>query len=356
MTEILSVQFTPLLPPSSGTHALPLTSIALLAPSWSPSEHVRFDRAHREAVYTLLIGHHDTRSPLSLLPTEILLQALLPHVPFGSFAARAAAEPTPSRSPGMRALRACLGGSGFAFGGPPRLPTPPTDDMRTSPEWIAHVGAMASWAVAGNAGVAFEDDDDDADEMDESDGEEDDDEPEDEYSGSYGSASIHQPTHTVTPLPTHQLAPPSMVIAVRAPPLHPPVAAPALAAQSSGSSSGSTEGVPTPMLPNMSPPTRRLAASPSPLWPVDATADERAIERAPVGSSSRIAAMRRARALRRILTRLVRDGASKAGLARGGSASGSPRGASPHAHLSHAPHAVLSPLRFAPGPVAAPPP
>ena len=43
-----------------------------------------------------------------------------------------------------------------------------------------------------------------------------------------------------------------------------------------------------------------------------------------VGSSSRIAALRRARVLRRILTRLLRDGASKAGLALG-TTSSSPR-------------------------------
>ena len=110
-----------------------------------------------------------------------------------------------------------------------------------------------------------------------------------------------------------------------------------------------------------SPASRRPGRVTPSLWPSPDGSDE-AIERAPVGSSSRIAAMRRARALSRILGRLLRDGASKAGLSLGGlggggasprasplaspdgSPGGSPLGGRPHAPRSHASHVAPSPL------------
>ena len=105
----MHVQFTPLLSPSQTAKAAPLTPVRLLAPTWSPSEHARFDAAHRAAVRAVLLAHQRPESPLSRLPTDVLLMEVLPHLPYGCYTAAAAPPRAPAdpalASPTRRSLR-----------------------------------------------------------------------------------------------------------------------------------------------------------------------------------------------------------------------------------------------------------
>ena len=58
---------------------------------------MRFDTAHKDAVYTALLMHNREDTLFSTLPKEVLLQELLPHLPYGSFP-RAAASGRRRRS------------------------------------------------------------------------------------------------------------------------------------------------------------------------------------------------------------------------------------------------------------------
>ena len=57
-----------------------------MPPVWAPCTHQRFDADHRAAVYATLLCHHRRGTWLHTLPTEILLQAVLPQIEYGAFA------------------------------------------------------------------------------------------------------------------------------------------------------------------------------------------------------------------------------------------------------------------------------
>ena len=59
--------------------------ITIAAPIWSCDIHHRFPTAHRDAVYTLLLLHSNENTLFSLLPKEVLLQELLPKIPYAAF-------------------------------------------------------------------------------------------------------------------------------------------------------------------------------------------------------------------------------------------------------------------------------
>lgn len=61
-------------------------SISLEAPCWTTETYVRFPAAHRAAVCATLLVHNRSESLLSSLPKELLVQEILPKVPYNSFA------------------------------------------------------------------------------------------------------------------------------------------------------------------------------------------------------------------------------------------------------------------------------
>jgi len=61
-------------------------SISLEAPHWTPETYVRFPAAHRAAIRATLLVHNRSESWLSSLPKELVVQEILPKVPYNSFA------------------------------------------------------------------------------------------------------------------------------------------------------------------------------------------------------------------------------------------------------------------------------
>ncbi len=423
--EVLSVQFTPLLPPAPhaayhlayhysppppprGPHSKSNSQaeppVRLIAPLWSPEEHLRFDTAHKDAVYTALLMHNREDTLFSTLPKEVLLQELLPHLPYGSFpraaALRAAAAAAPSSSSsnpttptspatpqcfrrargGIGGLLACVSGGSAHDDDEDEadaMQEPTTETGRLSASWVSHVASAAARAVAGgnvdehgrvgspgglftphghftwgphhilNGPMVEESDEDD-----EEDEEEEEEEAEEEEEGNESSDdelpnhhhNHHHHSHhhhalssssssspTIMPLLVHTAPLASFEHLQRASPS--PTANNASASASSSAAAEMTrDASPLTLLRRANSPTHHntsssasSSSSSSLIDAITATAtDGTDGSTHSVGSSSRIAALRRARVLRRILTRLLRDGASKAGLALG-TTSSSPR-------------------------------
>jgi len=82
ITELLSVHFTPLQDRKLSASTVP---IAISAPLWSPLLHSRFPPAHQAAIHTMLVLHARSDCILSTLPKEVLIDSILPHLPYSSF-------------------------------------------------------------------------------------------------------------------------------------------------------------------------------------------------------------------------------------------------------------------------------
>ena len=67
-------------------------SISLEPPVWSFDSHARFPPAHRAAVRELLLVHSRDSSLLASLPKDLLMQELLPKIPYSAFAPSAPPE------------------------------------------------------------------------------------------------------------------------------------------------------------------------------------------------------------------------------------------------------------------------
>jgi protein-L-isoaspartate O-methyltransferase len=122
VTELMHVQFTPLLPATSSFAGMPspmpatpptpptalhmpagtpsplqpasprgvrtrtlLAPISLPAPTWAPELHDRFPPAHRAAVRTLLLTHARPDSLLAKVPKDVLVDVLIPHLGYAAF-------------------------------------------------------------------------------------------------------------------------------------------------------------------------------------------------------------------------------------------------------------------------------
>jgi len=343
VSVVLNVQFTPLINPWAGSAAemAPLPPVSLRAPLWSPEEHRRFDARHRKAVVTVLLLHHCTECLLASLPKELIVQVVLPHLPFGAF-----------RPAAVAAYAHVEGGSG----------------EEEALERAAHTAASAARAVAGGGGLRWGQDEE---EEDEEDGEEEEEEDEDEGGGdgeeeslsemdeaaeaaqeaaaahaqarAYGhhtppppglhAPTTHQPSASlVSLLPFHvnmsmrtphatyngwSLAPPAADGGPHAS-HHAPYGGPSggLSGRLGSGSSGPAEELDAALEPSAALHESGDAAGGG--QPSDAEDDGGGLgdgsSSVGVGSGTRIAAMRRGRALRRILARLLREGAAAAGM------------------------------------------
>jgi len=67
-------------------------TISIAAPTWCPENDECFPPAHRSAVRTLLLIHNQPDSQLSTLPKELILQELLPKLKYDSFASTSASQ------------------------------------------------------------------------------------------------------------------------------------------------------------------------------------------------------------------------------------------------------------------------
>ena len=122
VSELMHVQFTPLLPATSSFPGMPspvtvtppppltalhmpagtpsplqpasprgvrtrtwLAPISLPAPTWGPEVHARFPPAHRAAVRTLLLAHARPDSLLAKVPKDVLVDVLIPHLGYAAF-------------------------------------------------------------------------------------------------------------------------------------------------------------------------------------------------------------------------------------------------------------------------------
>ena len=95
ISELLSVHFTPLISPKSGADAKPIT---ICAPRWSPDQFARFPPTHRAVIRTLLALHAQQACLLSVLPKEVIVECIFPHIAYSWFSG-APPSPTPSPAP-----------------------------------------------------------------------------------------------------------------------------------------------------------------------------------------------------------------------------------------------------------------
>ena len=172
--ELMSVQFTPLVPPSpAAAREAPLVSLP--PPCWSPLTNHRFPRVHRKAVRTLLLVHARADTFLGLLPKDVLMLEVLPRLAFDAFTGGG------------------LGRGGAGGGGAEALDTAPL------------AAAAAARAVSGAGhygfGVGWEEDDDDDDDEEE---EEEEDEDGEEGEGAQDNAEV---ATDAAPTPIHAPSP-----------------------------------------------------------------------------------------------------------------------------------------------------
>jgi len=90
MTELMAVHFTPLAQPR---HAQPPPPVSLCAPRWCPELHCRFPPKHQTVIMTLLCLHANSDCVLSILPKELLVELVFPHISYGWFGGGYEAQP-----------------------------------------------------------------------------------------------------------------------------------------------------------------------------------------------------------------------------------------------------------------------
>jgi len=95
LSEIMGVQFTPLISPQG----FPVAAAASLrAPVWSPTMHLRFPPKYRDVVLTVLLLHNRHDTLFGLLPKELWLDGILPMLAHDAFSAKGARSSNFARS------------------------------------------------------------------------------------------------------------------------------------------------------------------------------------------------------------------------------------------------------------------